>query len=145
MERNSVILRNGPRISKCCFALKEFNDKKTSNTLLEHVPCEYSYGINYQKEYKIIEILISAKINDEDLPFKLEVVTDGQVEINKLVDESEAYKIGLLFGGPYLFAILKDFVMEITRKAFLNPFIIPPINFDELVFSDSVSENNDSE
>jgi len=39
-----------------------------------------------------------------------------------------------------VFAILKDFILDLTRKAYLNPFIIPAIDFDEVAHHPKMDE-----
>jgi len=130
MERYSIMLVNGPRVSKCIFELKKI---KLGEAVIDReikTPCEYSFHVNYLTELNRIEVAIRAKMSGEELPFHFDVTAEAQVRLKEKVDVSEVHRLGLVFGGPYVFAILRDFIMSLTRKAYINVFVIPPIDFD---------------
>ena len=130
MERHSIILLNGPRISKCNFELRKGEPGKPQKEIEIKTACEYSFHTNYLTNLNRLEVSIKAKMKGDDLPFHFEVTAEAQLQLNEKIDASEAHKLGMVFGGPYVFTILKDYIMDLTRKAYLHVFVIPPIDFD---------------
>ncbi len=90
----------------------------------------YSYEYSYKE--KSINSLITVSIAEEQLPFDLEIEYEGLFTLNKRAPKKKIEPFAKINCPAILFPFVRECVADITRRANLNPLILPTINFVEL-------------
>jgi preprotein translocase subunit SecB len=79
-----------------------------------------------------IEVLLNVRIENEKLPFILDVEYKGTFHINQeleTIDKKALDKIIYINCAATLFPFVRETIAETTRRAGLTPLILPSINF----------------
>ncbi|MFO7783266.1 MAG: protein-export chaperone SecB [Thermodesulfobacteriota bacterium] len=97
---------------------------------------QLNFGISnaYHYEYKEKKIycLVSVSINQEDCPFFLDIDYEGVFEVDRRVSKKRIEPFGKINCPAILFPFLRECIADITRRADLEPLLLPAINFVEL-------------
>ncbi len=135
METLQLALIDGPSLKDCEFKIKETaeSDDKT-------IECGYVLSINTDNDEKIVTIGVGAASDSENIPFSFDVKAEASFRITTPDDkkyEGEKFeKKAIMLAWPYLFIFLKEVVSDLTKKANLPPFNLPPTELDLQKLSD---------
>ena len=92
-----------------------------------NISISHSYRYVYKK--KTIEVLISISINDDQMPFFLEIEFEGLFILNKRTPKKEVESFGKINCPAILFPFSRECIADITRRAGFSPLLLPAINF----------------
>ena len=122
-------LIDGPSILTC-----EFNKKEPVKSEKPTIECGYSLEIIADTETKNVKISIIATSNSDSVPFMFNVKSEGIFLINncpiEIIDKVAFEKNVLTKTWPYMFTFLKEVIADLTRKADLPTFNLPPIDLE---------------
>jgi preprotein translocase subunit SecB len=90
-----------------------------------------SHKYKYDYKNKTIAVLISVSVNDDKMPFFLEIEYEGIFILNKRASKKVVAPIAHVNCSAVLFPFLREAVAEITRRGGYNPFMLPVVNFVE--------------
>ena len=95
------------------------------------IPINLTISHKYKYDYKnkTIAVLLSASVNDKQMPFLLEIEYEGLFALNKRVSKKVVEPIAQMNCPAILFPFLRETVAEITRRGGFNPLMLPVINF----------------
>ena len=90
--------------------------------------------IQFENENKNLNVKMEISITGEKMPFHIEVkyrgvfslITDNKVPENKLK------KIVYINCAAILYPFIREIIAETTRKSNIPPFILPPLNFENV-------------
>jgi len=105
--------------------------KSKSEAPQGEIPINFGISHKYKYDYKnkTIAVLLSASVNDEQMPFFIEIEYEGLFVLNKRVSKKAAEPIAQINCSAILFPFLREAVAEITRRGGFNPLMLPTINF----------------
>lgn len=130
MEKPNLLLTEGPSLLHCTFSKKEIKNKKKTSA----IECQYSMGISVLKENNNILAFLSVKSDSEEIPFDFDVRASAVFSVKgmelKIVSKETTETKLIPIAIPYIFSFLREMVADLTRKATLNPFYLPSIEFD---------------
>ncbi|NQT57307.1 MAG: protein-export chaperone SecB [Desulfobacteraceae bacterium] len=97
------------------------------------IPINLTISHKYKYDYKnkTIAFLLSVSINDERMPFFLEIEYEGLFALSKRASKKAVEPIAQVNCPAILFPFLRETVAEITRRGGFNPLMLPVINFVE--------------
>ncbi len=131
MERLNLLLTEGPSLVFCNFKTKEIAKKGKKDLPIE---CQYLLEIKTNRESEEVLATLSVKTESENIPFDFYVKSQAMFKVAKfpLGEEGEDIfeKKAISEAIPYIFPFLKEVVADLTRKAYLKPFYLPPIELD---------------
>jgi preprotein translocase subunit SecB len=131
MERLNLLLTEGPSLIYC-----EFKTKDVAKTTKKSSPieCHFSLEISINRESKEVMAALSVKSESENIPFDFDVKSHALFKVDKFpsgkANEEAFEKKAISEAIPYIFSFLKEIVADLTRKAYLKPFYLPPIELD---------------
>ena len=123
--------------------IRSMNFRITSIDPKGQIPVNFSIssGYNYDYRKKTIEVLISISIDNDQMPFSLEMEFEGLFLLNKRTPKKKAEPFAKINCPAILFPFLRECVADITRRAGFNPLLLPAINFLELVEKEKREKN----
>jgi preprotein translocase subunit SecB len=124
MEKLKLLLVHGPRLNYCNFELREVKNKPKEKLQIE---CNYSIELNIKDNKKEFIASISAKSKSENVPFAFDVKSEA---LFKCENECPSEEIAITEAIPYIYSFIKEMVADLTRKAYIAPFYLPPIDLD---------------
>ncbi len=92
---------------------------------------ELIIGIAKDDSDKKIKVDLQIKTKNEDSPFLFNIVYEGSFEIisEEEPTQHEINKIGAINCGAIIYPYLREHLADLTRRAGVPPFHLPPINF----------------
>lgn len=131
MERLNLLLTEGPSLVFCNFKTKEIAKKGKKDLQIE---CQYSIELKINKENEEVLATLSVKTESENIPFDFYVKSKAMFKVAKIPlgeeDKNIFEKKAISESIPYIFSFLKEIVADLTRKAYLKPFYLPPIELN---------------
>lgn len=128
MEKLLTII-NGPRLTSCRFDKKPVKDKKTGESIPVQCTAEGSVVINTEKMEVLLKL--SVESNTPGIPFSFYVEMDALYKTLKNAPRHELEEAGKIEIGAALFALIRDFVAELTRKGGGKPFWMTYVDFNK--------------
>lgn len=129
MEKLNLLLTDGPSLVFCNFKTKDVVKK---NKKPSPIKCEYSIEFNIDNETKEVLSLLSVKSESENIPFDFYLKSQARFRLgdlpNEIKDKESIEKRAIIEAIPYVFSFLKEMVADLTRKAYVKPFYLPPID-----------------
>lgn len=92
---------------------------------------ELTIAVNYDSQKKRLKVDLRIRNKNEDSPFFFDIVYQGFFELScdKPPEELEVDRIGAVNCAAIIFPFAREHLAELTRKAGLPPFMLPPVNF----------------
>ena len=94
---------------------------------------ELGINIKYKSDYsykdKSINCFFLLFIGGDNFPFSLSIEYEGLFYLNKRVPKKEAESLCKINCPAILFPFLRECVADVTRRAGLDPIILPSVNF----------------
>lgn len=116
---------NNQRI-KCANFLVD--DKFKPGSGLEIQPeIKFGYAVNTKSKTVIVELAI--RVLPGAAPFEFEVGGEGLFQFKTLPEKQVLERICSINCCSILFPFLREFIADLTRRAGLPPFLLPPVNF----------------
>lgn len=129
MEKLNLLLTDGPSLVFCNFKTKEVVKKSKKPSPIK---CEYSIELNIDSERKEVLSFLSVKSESENIPFDFYLKSQARFSVGNMpteIKDKEAIEKRAIFEAtPYIFSFLKEMVADLTRKAYVKPFYLPPID-----------------
>lgn len=88
-----------------------------------------SLGVQYAKKNKNVQVILSVNSDDKNQPFIFNIVLAGLFDFKELPKPKELEKIVNINCAAILFPYVREIVADLTRRADIPPFHIPPVNF----------------
>ena len=136
MPKSAKMRLDSTRIRSLNFKIKKDKEDKgeSAGPSPKNIPInmKLSYGSNYDYHKKIIFIEIIVSIDQNELPFMLDIEYEGLFVLDKRVPKKQIKPFCEINCPAILFPFLRECIADITRRAGLNPLILPPVNFVEL-------------
>lgn len=130
MEKLNLLLTDGPSLVFCNFKTKEVVKKSKKPSPIN---CEYSIELNIDSEKREVLSLLSVKSESENIPFDFYLKSQARFSVvelpSEIKDKESIEKRAIVESIPYVFSFLKEMVADLTRKAYVKPFYLPPIDF----------------
>lgn len=127
MPRDLKIRLEKSRVRSLNFKIKEDTGR---GKIPVSIDISYSYKYNYKE--KSISSLIFMSTREGRMPFHIEIEYEGIFKLNKQVAKKKVEPFANINCPAILFPFLRECVADITRRAGLNPLILPTMNFVEL-------------
>lgn len=137
MEKLLTII-NGPRLTSCSFDRRPIAEKIAGPT---NVVCSAKAKVMINDKTEEVIISLTVASDTPEVPFKFSVEMEVLYKIvNKKASSVEIEKAGRIEIGSSLFALIRDFIAELTRKAGITPLWISYIDFSKVK---GIMEKND--
>lgn len=101
-------------------------------------------GYEYDYRKKRLVVMIGVRIDEEELPFMLEIEFQGLFELNKSLPRKRVDPFAQVNCPAILFPFLRECIADLTRRAGFPPLILPAINFVELAKKDTEEKKKKS-
>lgn len=127
MAKQPKIRLNDTKIRSLNFRIKEAKRKK-------EVEFNFNLTYDYKYDYRKKEIIVAIyfDIDDDEMPFALDVEYQGFFELNKSVPKKKIEPFARINCPAILFPFLRECIADITRRAGFAPLLLPAVNFVEL-------------
>lgn len=122
MEKLNLTLINGPRLIHCNFTTKVLPKQSKKGYPVE---CQYLLNVEIDNENHEVTVSMSAVTETENIPFNFDIRSEAKF---KCEDTCPSEQHAIIEGVPYIFPVLKEAVADLTRKAYLTPFYLPPLD-----------------
>lgn len=106
----------------------KINENFSLNNKIEDCP-EFIFSYSSNKKNKIVIVELGIRFSSEEAPFFLEVVTEGVFLFNEIPTKTTLKKISCINCNSILFPFVREFIADLTRRAGIPPFLLPPVNF----------------
>ena len=116
------------RIKKASFSI---NDKFKKKKPVLITP-EIGVATKFDKTKFILTVLLKISLSEEDAPFYFHVESEGIFSFQESPDKALIEQFSSINCPAILFPYVRETVADLTRRAGLSPFHLPPINFIEL-------------
>ena len=137
MPQDAKIRLDSSKIRSLNFKVKEGEFKSPVS-----ITYNLSYGYKYNYKEKCINVLLSLSINEDQLPFVLDIEYEGLFKLNKRAAKRKIEPFAQINCPAILFPFLRECVADITRRAGFNPLLLPAINFIELAKRQEAEEKS---
>lgn len=120
MDKQKLILTNGPRLTKCIFNTRNIKPPIKKKPL---VKCKYTVAVSKDDDNDTIDIIASIKSSSGNIPFKFDISLQAEFSLhdNVEIDNEDILQQSL----PYFYTTMKDLIIELTSKAYIKPFYLP--------------------
>lgn len=125
MEKLNLTLINGPRLVHCNFTTREIPKQLKPTKRGFQVECKYMLKVNIDNDKNEVSVLMSAVSDTENIPFSFDIKSEAKF---KCEDNCPSEQHAIIEAVPYIFLFLKEAVADLTRKAYLSPFYLPPLD-----------------
>ena len=131
------------RLLKSSFALNTENLAEGKEFSIEK---ELIISVARDDSGKNIKVDLQIKTRNEDGPFLFNIVYEGSFEIisEEKPSQLEIDKIGTINCAAIIYPYLREHLADLTRRAGVPPFHLPPVNFVSL-YRDKNKEVQQSE
>lgn len=142
MDKLAII--DGPRLISCNFQRKDGVKPQEKPV---PISCEYLIELKAHKENKSLLAYFTAKTDDVSLPFSFDVKAATKFTFNDNIITNSEVELNALKGvAPYLFIFLREFVADLTRKAYFKTFYLPNLEITpELIRKENAVEQEKAE
>jgi len=92
---------------------------------------ELTISISSNDDRKMLKVDLRVRNKNEDSPFFFDISYQGLFELkaDKQVTAEEIDKIGAINCAGIIFPFIREHLADLTRRAGLPPFHLPPVNF----------------
>ncbi len=88
-----------------------------------------SLGVQYAKKNKNVQVILSVNSDDKNQPFIFNIVLAGIFDFHEIPKPKELEKIANINCAAILFPYVREIVADLTSRAGISPFHMPPVNF----------------
>ena len=136
-----------PKIKLDHTRIRSLNFKIKDEPGKEEVEISFSisYGYHYDYSEKRIIVTIYVSIDQDEMPFVLDIEYQGLFLLKKRVAKKQIEPFAKVNCPAILFPFLRECIADITRRAGLNPLILPAVNFVELAKKQEVPKKKRSD
>jgi preprotein translocase subunit SecB len=112
----------------------------------EEVAFGFTINSGYEYDYrkKKLIILIRVLIDQDEMPFTLDIEYQGLFVLNKSVSKKNIEPFAKMNCPAILFPFVRECVADLTKRAGLSPLYLPAINFIELMKRQEKTKNKSS-
>lgn len=112
------------RLINLNFGIKGVVDKS------EDIEINPRFKIDKEYDKKNVKIVLEISLDNEELPFNIDIVMGGLFEFSRDVSKIETIdEIVNINCAAILYPFLRETVADVTRRAGFTPLLLPPVNF----------------
>ncbi len=86
-------------------------------------------GIDYKKDGKSVEVLLSLTSDSTEQPFVFAVRARGMFEFSRAPRKAELDRVARINCASIIFPYVRETVADLTRRAGVAPLHLAPVNF----------------
>jgi len=102
----------------------DFEPKKN-----EPIEISYDIRISYEKDNKIVKVIVSANSLGEKQPFVFDTKIAGTFVFSKIPNKEQLDRVVNINCAAIMFPYVRETIADLTRRASLPPFHLGPLNF----------------
>jgi preprotein translocase subunit SecB len=115
----------GIRLSEAHFALND-EYKKEKNKPIEITS---TIEIGYKLKNEVAQVHVSVSADSEDQPFRFSVAWEGSFDFKEIPLKDDLDRIAHINCASIIFPYVRETIADLTRRASIPPFNMPPFNF----------------
>lgn len=86
---------------------------------------------SYNSKNKILNVLMSISIDQDNIPFSLEASYGGLFKVTRKPNKEEMKRLEMINCPAILLPFFRECIAEVTRRGGVEPVILPIMNFVE--------------
>lgn len=115
----------GIRLSEAHFALND-QYKQEKNKPIE---ITNSIEIDHKQTDKVVKVRVSVSSDSENQPFRFSVAWEGSFDFKEIPANEDMERIVHINCASIIFPYARETIADLTRRASILPFNMPPFNF----------------
>jgi preprotein translocase subunit SecB len=85
--------------------------------------------VGYKTKDKVLQVLVSVSSDSENQPFRFSVAWEGTFIFKDMPSKENLDRIAHINCSAIVFPFVRETIADLTRRAGIPPFNLPPFNF----------------
>lgn len=113
------------RLNEAHFSImRDFQWKKNKPIEIKH-----TVEVGYETKDKVLQVMLSVSSVAEEQPFRFSVSWEGFFDFEALPSKEDLARVVHINCASIIFPFARETIADLTRRASIPPFHLPPFNF----------------